>query len=145
MLNALKPLLGLLGLMVCLTSSMAWASEWVEVSRNGNGDIIYIDKESVVPHVSGGGVYQAWNKNVYRNIQQIKNAIYFCDQRKVGFTQALKLYDCSGRRSALMQTIKYDSSGHQLDNDKSAKPDWQPVVPDSVSDVMWRFVCGAKH
>ena len=145
MLKMMKPPVWILALVLCLASSLAWASEWVEVSRNANGDIIYIDKESVVPYTTGNGVYQAWNKNVYRNLQQIKNAIYFCDDHKVGFTQALKLYDCTGRRTALMQTIKYDSSGHQLDSDKGTKADWQPVVPDSVSDVMWRFVCGAKH
>jgi len=53
----------------------------------------------------------------------------------------LKLYDCEGRSSALMELAAYSRSGQTVGSFSNATPEWRRVIPDTVGESLWEFMC----
>lgn len=102
-------------------SCPAFASDWVYLGKNQDGQLIYLDKDSVIESY---GEVVGWQKNVksdgswalYRVSVQERN-------------QSIAIISC----------VLYDAEGNVIGQYTSPIPAYNPVVPDSVGEVIYNF------
>lgn len=123
-----------LSLMFLTFGSSASAAEWWWISSSGDKPdrrLGFIDKESATVPYSGN--VSAWSFWIYEVAQPD-------GLRK---SKSLHRYDCKNRTSAIIHITKYGNNDRFIRSFswKSYEQEEIPVVPDSVGEAAWNFVC----
>jgi hypothetical protein len=103
-------------------SCPAFASDWVYLGDNQNDEPAYLDRASIVKSY---GITAGWMKSILP------------DGGKV-------LYNISARESdrsiAVVSCVVYDTEGKVIGQYTSPIPAYNPVVPDSLGEVIYNFL-----
>jgi hypothetical protein len=108
-----------------LLASKTEAAEWLEVTRNSSGTVIYyLDDESI--HHEGDKVL-FWDK---RNVSDDPD---FMEIR--GYTEM----DCKNINYRTLQIIGYDKNGKSFTDHNAGQ--WQHIDANTAMAVYYRYVC----
>ncbi len=128
----LKSLLWMLPLLA--SASPAYASEWWLVSSGGTGsneNVTFVDRQSM--RSVRQGLVDAWSL-------QVKETADADGKRK---SKALSRYDCENRTTTLISLILIANNDRLMKtiNRKTYEQEPSNVVPDSIGEATWEFVC----
>lgn len=118
---------GILALAFLLVSSQSIASEWHYITSSSDGEMVYMDFSSITS--PSPSKRRAWTLYV----------------GKEDTTKTFVAYDCPNRESATISSIKYNAEGGVLDGSNFPKPQYSPVVPDSIGEMAFLAVCDLKQ
>ena len=155
-LNCLLPFIG---------TAAATERDWTVVATGADGTTFSIDMTSKV--VRGTNV-QAWilvdytakreteaeAANAKRERELAERGMLSCNGTISLFCQPgmskprsekqLRLFDCSGGRTAVSVSVKYHADGHVISSEETKAPVMATVIPDSVGEQMMRAVCSVE-
>lgn len=121
---------------LCLLSQSAVASaaEWwlVDISgRSPDRMVTFIDKSSAVPFSSRR--LKAWTYYIHEKP----------DDEGVRKSKSLNIYDCTLRTIRLVMAVNYGNNERHMGSVTipSYRQSDDPVVPDTVGEELWKFVC----
>ncbi len=117
-----------LGCFSLLADSPALAASWARLSGSTTGDQIWADVTSISEE---GGIRTAWIRTVYQR------------PNREGATSDMSRfhYDCGNRETALLDVIYYGVRGRVVSSSQVRSLNWRPVVPESVGEGDFNFVC----
>ncbi len=110
---------------MCASQTLAQA-RWVRLSESEGGNVIFVDASSVKK--MGNSIVRFWQKTNYSK-----------DKDGWKETVALQEIDCSGRMSKLISFTIYFTKGDV--RTVQEKSEWQFIVPDSVKEPVFDYVC----
>ena len=118
-------------------STPAAAAEWWPVSSSGdtpNRRVGFIDKTSFVSDYAGR--ISAWEFDI--NESPEKDGV-----RK---EKTLHRFDCKNRTMTLLEVVKYGNNDRLIDTVtwNSYEQTENNIIPDSVGESKWQFVCEGK-
>ena len=114
-----------------LLASPAFAG-WTAVGEDPRGTL-YADPATIEKTPS---TVKMWSLLDYKNFQRMVEVGYFSQKSHVE-------YDCAGRRMRGLHTTlhaEHMGTGAVIYEDDSAH-EWEPVVPESVSETLWKAAC----
>lgn len=120
--------------MLCLAvfalglATPAVAADWVLVSIVNNNVTIFGDADSRTDD-------RAWFETRLAKPQKIGDGKFF------NTTKALEEMDCSGKRRRILTITAYSKSGKSIDSDTPSYAEWRYVVPGTVGEAQYKFVC----
>lgn len=103
-------------------SCPAFASDWVYLGKNRDGQLIYLDKDSVIESY---GEVAGWQKNVKSDGSWVLYRVSVQERN-----QSIAITSC----------VVYDAEGNVVDQYTSPIPIYNPVVPDSVGEGVYNFL-----
>lgn len=117
----------------CLMVLLIWVStahgaSFVFVTADSHTSI-FADVESVKVK---GSIAKCWFENRFENTGT--------SPENVKSYMAYEEYDCSEGKTRTLQITTYFVGGHHR-SEKYDKPEWQYIVPNTIGDTMYRFVC----
>ncbi len=121
-------LISYLSLLLALTFFLSFSvsaqqeNRWVFIGQNTDGTLFYLDQNS--RQVLGNRI-RAWDKNIFRD-----------GSYKINLVE----WKCNEKRYFFIDMTNYTPTGSFIRKDKSTE--WLVVVPDSVSESMYKAVCG---
>ncbi|HFC8834263.1 TPA: surface-adhesin E family protein [Neisseria subflava] len=119
--------------MLCLAvfalglATPAVAADWVRVDIN-NDNTTFGDADSRTDN-------RAWFEHRYAKPQKIGDGKFF------NTTKTLREMDCSGKRHRLLTVTAYSKSGNSIGSDTRSYAEWDYVIPGTVGENMYKFVC----
>ena len=119
--------------MLCLAvfalglATPAVAEDWVRVDIN-NDNTTFGDADSRTDN-------RAWFEHRYAKPQKIGDGKFF------NTTKTLREMDCSGKRHRLLTVTAYSKSGNSIGSDTRSYAEWDYVIPGTVGENMYKFVC----
>lgn len=117
---------------VLMLFSSAYAADWVEVYHK-----YYLDLSSFEKHYNNGGTYiTVWSKVLNDGDMKPRN------NKKVWYSKSKEYYDCTNRKVGDSFIIYYGLDGKVLDRYDFGKPVYSEVIPDTVGETLWNYVCG---
>jgi hypothetical protein len=122
--------------LLLLSSGSAYA-EWVQIDKTDDeGTAIYINPDTIRRK---GGLVKMWYMMDYSSGQTIAGNTSFSIKTQ-------EQYDCPEERHRRIATTFF--SGH-MGNGKvnfsgTDESKWEPVEPESVGEVLWKFACNRK-
>lgn len=108
-------------------ASPATAAPWARLSLSATGTTISVDLGSI----RGGQIRTAWVRYRYSQPQG-KGVVEAMD---------LSSFNCQTEESSSTSWVEYDAQGRSLGSQTSLRPNWSPVIPDSVGATQLRFIC----
>ena len=107
----------------------AVAADWVLVSTDSNeAYAIFGDADSRTDD-------RAWFETRFAEPQKIVDGKFF------NTTKTLREMDCSGKRDRLLTVTAYSKSGNPIGSDTRSYTEWDYVIPGTVGESMYKFVC----
>lgn len=103
-------------------SCPVFASDWVYLGKNRDGQLIYLDKDSVIESY---GEVAGWQKNVKSDGSWVLYRVSVQERN-----QSIAITSC----------VVYDAEGNVVDQYTSLIPIYNPVVPDSVGEGVYNFL-----
>lgn len=103
----------------CLT--FAQQNRWVLISEDADDTLFYLDKNS---RQSTENTFRVWTKNIYRN---------------GSYRLSLVDWRCSEKKYFFVEVATYNPAGSFVQKENGM--DWINVVPDSISEAMYKAVC----
>ncbi len=103
-------------------SCPVFASDWVYLGKNRDGQLIYLDKDSVIESY---GEVAGWQKNVKSDGSWVLYRVSVQERN-----QSIAITSC----------VVYDAEGNVVDQYTSPIPIYNPVVPDSVGEGVYNFL-----
>ncbi|HHX2515919.1 TPA: surface-adhesin E family protein [Neisseria subflava] len=121
--------------MLCLAvfalglATPAVAADWVLVSIDSNeAYVIFGDADSRTDN-------RAWFETRYTKPKKIGDGKFY------NTTKTLREMDCSGKRDRLLTVTAYSKSGNPIGSDTRSYAEWDYVIPGTVGESMYKFVC----
>ena len=121
--------------MLCLAvfalglATPAVAADWVLVSIDSNeAYAIFGDADSRTDN-------RAWFETRYAKPKKIGDGKFY------NTTKTLREMDCSGKRDRLLTVTAYSKSGNPIGSDTRSYAEWDYVIPGTVGESMYKFVC----
>lgn len=110
----------------------AYAADWVEVSHK-----YYLDLSSYQKHYSDGSTYVTiWSKVLNDgDMKPINN-------KKVWYYKSKEYCDCTNKKIGASYVIYYGLDAKVLDDYDFGKPLYYEVIPETVGEILWNYVCG---
>ena len=106
----------------------AVAEDWVLLGINSNNTTIFGDADSRTDN-------SAWFEQRYAKPQKYDNGKFY------NTAKALEEMDCSGKRHRLLTETAYSKSGNSIDSDTPSYAEWRYVIPGTVGEAQYEFVC----
>jgi hypothetical protein len=128
------PLTILLGLLLPLAEPVY--AEWLETASTERGMRVYIDPAKIRRH---GNVVKMWTLNDFKTSPTGAFRPYLSSKMHLEF-------DCAEERTRMLaygHFANHMGYGKILESSLTAT-DWEPVMPDSVFEVLWKTVCEKK-
>ncbi|MGC2234682.1 MAG: SH3 domain-containing protein [Pyrinomonadaceae bacterium] len=107
--------------LVCFSVFAQQKNRWVFITRNSDGTLFYIDKSS--RQVSGDTI-RVWDKNIFLN---------------GSFRISLVEWKCSEKKYLFVEASDYSATGKFIL--KNTGTEWINVIPDSISEALYKAVC----
>jgi len=129
-----KLLLSVLSLM--LTSAPSWSQEpgrWKFVAMGPGGMTVSIDTRTIE---QSDGVATVWVQYWYPGEWG-----KYIQGRSVSKTLQREEYHCRVMQSSVTSYVSSDKQGEVVFNGTYPTPTFTPIVPDSMSEAVWRAVC----
>ncbi len=120
--------------MLCLAvfalglATPAVAADWVWVDNDSNNNVTFGDADSRTDN-------RAWFEHRYAKPQKIGDGKFF------NTTKTLREMDCSGKRFRMLTVTAYSKSGNPIGSDTRSYAEWDYVIPGTVGESMYKFVC----
>lgn len=111
-------------------------SRWRALGTNNSGNVISVDMNTVV---EGKGEVSLWVQSLNHRKPGEKN--FF---NTPGKTLTRYQIQCAPMTMAELSSVNYSDTGSVIDSDVSQEPLNQPIPPNSVGEMIWRFACGSK-
>lgn len=121
--------------LLVLSSGPAYA-EWVSVGSTDDGMTAYADPDTIRRK---GEMVKMWSLFDFQIMQYVEG---ISSLSKKGQSE----YDCAEERLRLLALVEYAGNlgkGKVVYTDSIEQP-WQPVVPRSVDQALWKLVCDKK-
>jgi hypothetical protein len=125
----------LLTFLLALVSTSAMA-EWTYYGGNIDSDL-YIDYDSIHKN---GEMANMWFMEDYRGVKKTSYGKSFLSAK------TLAEYDCKEERVRTDSFAIYSENmgGGDVVYTSKMKMDWEPIVPDSLGEILWKKACGNK-
>ena len=120
--------------MLCLAvfalglATPAVAADWVLVDIDNDNNTTFGDADSRTDN-------RAWFEHRYAKPQKIGDGKFF------NTTKTLREMDCSGKRFRMLTVTAYSKSGNPIGSDTRSYAEWDYVIPGTVGESMYKFVC----
>lgn len=120
--------------MLCLAvftlglATPAVAADWVLVDIDNDNNTTFGDADSRTNN-------RAWFEHRYAKPQKIGDGKFF------NTTKTLREMDCSGKRFRMLTVTAYSKSGNPIGSDTRSYAEWDYVIPGTVGESMYKFVC----
>lgn len=120
--------------MLCLAvfalglATPAVAADWVLVSVDSDNTTMFGDADSRTGN-------RAWFETRHAKPQKHSNGKFF------NTGKALVEMDCSGKRHRFLTGMLYSESGTPISSYTPSYAKWDYVIPDTVGESMYKFVC----
>jgi len=120
--------------MLCLAvfalglATPAVAADWVFVSINDDNATTFGDADSRTDD-------RAWFERRYAKPKKIGDGEFYNTMKM------LEEMDCRGKRSRTLTATWYSKSGNSIDTITPSYAEWRYVIPDTVGESMYEFVC----
>ena len=130
-----------------LVSNVYCSSEWVELYKNDDGDVLLYNKGSIEKG-EGEYIFHVWEKVVCskksrEKFLQIKRdsggSIEGLD--KLSEDVSISEIDCKKKMKRTLSTYLYDKDGELLLSDSPDEPEWKYIILDSNEDSLRKKVC----
>jgi hypothetical protein len=115
-------LLLIITILRCSTVLAQQESRWVLIGQNTDGTSFYLDKTS--RQIIGNKI-RVWDKNIFQD-----------GSYQIGLVE----WQCKEKKYFLVDLTLYTPTGSFIRKEKGMG--WLNVVPDAVSEVMYKAVCG---
>lgn len=126
---------------VCLSTQ---AANWIQT-----GQKTYLDRSSISKYndiYSRNSIYSFWTKNLY-NESEFDEFLENKYGHKYWYSKVLVLMDCSNKERAVKSGTWYNLQEKVTYNGTSVYDDyslqWSPVIPESIGEVEYNYVCGS--
>lgn len=119
---------GILALAFILVSSQSMAAEWRYITSSSDGDMMYMDFSSITSPTTSKK--RAWTLLVSKDNET---------------TKQFNVYDCPNRETASISSVKYNQNGGVIDSFTFPKPEYSPIVPDSIGETAFLAACDLKQ
>ena len=121
--------------LLVLSSGPAYA-EWVLVTASEDGTNIYVDLATIRRK---GDLVRMWELIDYKTTQTSSYESFLS-------TKAQSEYDCPGERKRSVAFVNHsDNMGNgKVTSHDSDEGKWYPVVPGSLGQALWKYVCGKQ-
>ena len=106
----------------------AVAADWVLVDIDNDNNTTFGDADSRTDN-------RAWFEHRYAKPQKIGDGKFF------NTTKTLRGMDCSGKRFRMLTVTAYSKSGNPIGSDTRSYAEWDYVIPGTVGESMYKFVC----
>ncbi len=106
----------------------AVAADWVLVDIDNDNNTTFGDADSRTDN-------RAWFEHRYAKPQKIGDGKFF------NTTKTLREMDCSGKRFRMLTVTAYSKSGNPIGSDTRSYAEWDYVIPGTVGESMYKFVC----
>lgn len=106
---------------VCFSVFAQQENRWTFINKSSDGTLFYFDKNS--RQMSGKNI-RIWNKSIFRN---------------GSFRLDLVEWNCKEEKYLFVEASFYSPTGKFLRIEKGTE--WMNVIPDSVSEAMYKAVC----
>lgn len=120
--------------MLCLAvftlglATPAVAADWVLVDIDNDNNTTFGDADSRTDN-------RAWFEHRYAKPQKIGDGKFF------NTTKTLREMDCSSKRFRMLTVTAYSKSGNPIGSDTRSYAEWDYVIPGTVGESMYKFVC----
>ena len=106
------------------------SAQWIFIADNTDGDLFFIDANSIQ---KSGDSYTAWLKNNYAK-RDVDGDLSSKIQRTI---------NCRTREIINRYLIFYDDIDNtgKITSNFNGKSGWQPIPPDSVNWIIYKYVC----
>ena len=130
-----------------LVSNVYCSSEWVELYKNDDGDVLLYNKGSIEKG-EGEYIFHVWEKVVCSKKSREKflqskresgGSIEVWD--KLSEDVSISEIDCKKKMKRTLSTYLYDKDGKLLLSDSPDEPEWKYIIPDSNEDSLRKAVC----
>ena len=132
----MKQRLILLIMVLVLSGGPAYA-EWEKIgSGEDGGFVVYVDLDSVRRK---GNVVKIWRLFDLKTTKTWRGISYLSSK---GFDE----FDCTDEQSRILASYLYASQmgrGQILHSDSNPGK-WEPIMPGSVDQVLWKVACGKR-
>jgi hypothetical protein len=125
----------LIGLMLLVTATAA-SAEWARVDDNDDF-IQYVDRATIRRN---GYFVKMWGLQDYKTVQKLADDSYLASKEQ-------REYDCKEERTRLLAFLWFSGqmgSGKVVLSNSDTSMKWDPVVPGSVGEILWKVACGKK-
>lgn len=121
----------LLNTNICLSQSNTY--KFVTKDKNGNSYYVKFEKEKY-------GIKEIWIKIIYpeKEVRETYGARY---KISTGYGVAYTKINCIEREFFTVFAVKYDKNGNVIKQDKSSYIEYQKIIPESLMDNIYRYVC----
>jgi hypothetical protein len=131
-------------LMVCLmmTCSVSWAEwEFSVVGESDDFEITYYSDKSTIRR--NGDIVKMWSLKEYSVMQKTFNGVNYKSSK------VLNSYNCKYESSTQVSIVHYSNSmgnGNVVYTVtfKESELEWEPYVPGSLGQVLWKIACRKK-
>lgn len=118
-------------------------TKWVHYADGGNASFFY-DKTSIKKHTHS--TVRVWTRTEVKDISEHtkwRKEKFLSTKGYDKFSHSITLneYDCSNNAIAIVSDVDYDVNGNVLDYFNIEKPKFTPIVPDSLSSILFERVC----
>ena len=126
-----------------LVTPVIGSSEWVELTLNGQDDLFSYNKINI-KHLKKG-IVQVWVKTVHSD-EGKNNFIkslgkYGSKYNSLSYQVSLDRIDCKNNMIQILSNTMYGKDREVIHSISIDEPEWEYIIPDSVSDVLRRKVC----
>ncbi len=120
-----------------MTSSVSYA-KW-EVYKVNDESTMYLDRETIRKN---GDIVKMWEMRDYSSYQEFKG-------EKYKSAKIHKVFDCKSEThatSALFYYSDVSGSGSTILSNARLEKDWEwnPIIPETIGQVVWKIACGKK-
>ena len=122
---------------IVLCAGSAAYAEWLRVGTNvDETNVVYVDPNTIRHK---GGTVKWWELWDFKTAQTIGGSTHLSSKIQME-------YDCVEERKRILALVDFSGNmgdGHVV-GDISTENKWVPVVPESLSQVMWNAACNKK-
>lgn len=133
---------------LCLTTAV-YAATWQHVTTNPLGTNVYLDESSIT--FTPENTKTAWIKFELSDAEkeyELKNVSAAKEKKKLKSaiwhrTEQYE-YNCKNYTSRIKSSILYDRQGVPLDGYHKDHSSFSPIIPDTIGEVIFKYVCPPK-
>jgi hypothetical protein len=134
----------------CVSSQIAFCSNWQEITQNTEGDSFSVDASSVVSarskivYEKGDIVDEFWMLIQYKKPRKLENEANYFNPRYIYSGKIRLKVNCAKQKYSEEFLIGFDKSGNVIwqknqENNYYSNP--SPIVPDTVYSDIYNYVC----
>ena len=120
-----------------------FAADWVQLYEK-----VYVDASSLSQYnynmnFDNDRIYSIWSKmlndgtNAWKDMEKSTG-------KKIWYNKSLQVVNCTKKEFAIKSTVSYDLNENTVESYDSGILYWQSVVPETVGEEIYLFVCSSR-